>query len=469
VLQDGGLYSVATTDFVGLGDTGYPAFRQVPVPPATRVRDYERLEEISALVCRDLIRGIPGSGAGPESCRPTIDTTSYFDEIKLRPNPQAVSAGTLERFREWLGRNWANRGRYPRPPDAVEAAAQDRRVLSLRLDRANIGFRRNYHSLSEAEQRERFSGVQASQPTAPERIEATADWLLRLTYGGRHADLFMQTDAAYQASAIRQTFTSSTPQGTVSIEPFQLSQPRNLGGAEGGATWHIIPLNQKSSAGLRLLTSVRFETELAPPLVAFQARDGFLSRPLPRRNALFGKAGLRFDGRQSWLETGIQSGPFNQITSLTLGTLTCAPGNIAACVAPPGAELPGVADLDTRPLAVQTLRRNQSGVFLNARIHLPLWNRLDYTIDNSGALFFNASGDSPADTRYLEVMTHAITIPIVGNLSIAPRVDVFFFQNKVAGWRIRGYQTSITAHYRFDWHTGLRFRSALKYPNPPTQ
>ena len=464
VLQDAELYSGATTDFVGLGDTGYAAFRQVPVPPAVRVRDYEKLDEISALVCQDLIRGIPGSGAGPESCRLTIDTTSYFDEIKVRPYPEAVSAGAFHSFREWIGRNWASRGRYPRPPNAAEAAAQNRRLVSLRLDRANIGFRHNYHSLTEAQQRERFSGVQASQPTAPERIDATADWLLRLTARGREADLFLQTDAAYQASAIRQTFTSSTTQGTVTIEPFQLSQPRNLVGVEGGATWHLIPLHQKSAAGLRLLTSVRFETELASPLVAFQAKDGFLPRPLPRRNAFFGKGGLRYDGRQSWVETGIQSGPFNQITSLTLGALTCTPGNIAACVAPPGAELPGVVDLDTRPLAVQTLRRNQSGVFLNARIHLPLSNRLDYTIDNSGALFFNLGGDSPADTRYLEVMTHALTIPILGNLSIAPRLDLFFFQNKVAGWRIYGYQTSITAQYRFDWHTGLPFRSALKYP-----
>ena len=159
----------------------------------------------------------------------------------------------------------------------------------------------------------------------------------------------------------------------------------------------------------------------------------------------------------------------HQITSLTLGALTCTPGDIAACVAPPGEELPGVGDLESRPLAVQTVRRNQSGVFLNARIHLPLLlNRLDYTIDNSGALYFNASGDSPADTRYLEVMTHAISIPIVGNLSISPRVDLFFFRNKIAGWNIHGYQTSITAQYRFDWHTGLRFRSTLRYPNPPS-
>jgi len=168
------------------------------------------------------------------------------------------------------------------------------------------------------------------------------------------------------------------------------------------------------------------------------------------------------------METGIQSGPFTQITSLTLGTLTCTPGNISACVAPPGAELPGVEDLQSQRLAVQTVRRNQSGVFLNARLHLPLLlKRLNYTIDNSGALYFNASGDSPADTRYLEVMTHAISIPIVGNLSISPRVDLFFFQNKIAGWHIHGYQTAITAQYRFDWHTGLRFRSTLRYPNPP--
>jgi hypothetical protein len=154
---------------------------------------------------------------------------------------------------------------------------------------------------------------------------------------------------------------------------------------------------------------------------------------------------------------------------MTLGALTCTPGDIAACVAPPGEELPGVAELESRTLAVQTVRRNQSGVFLNARIHLPLlWDRLHYTIDNSGALYFNSSGDSPADTRFLEVMTHAISIPIVGNLSISPRVDLFFFRNKIAGSNIHGYQTSITAQYSFDWHTGLRFRSTLRYPNSPS-
>ena len=213
------------------------------------------------------------------------------------------------------------------------------------------------------------------------------------------------------------------------IEPFQLSQPRNNVALESGVTWHLIPLHQKSAAGVRLLTSARFETELASPFVPFQGSDGFLSRTLPRRNSLFGKAGLRYDGRQSWIEAGMQSGPFTQISSLTFGGFTCDPGNIADCVAPSGVALPTVRELDTRSLSVKTTRRNQSGVFLNARIHLPLLlNRFDYVIDNSGALYFNRAGDSSADTRYLEVMTHSITIPVVGNLSIAPRVDLFFFE-----------------------------------------
>ncbi len=468
-LRDDKLYSVATTDYVGLGDTGYPAFRQMPVPPAIRVRDHGKLEEISALVCRNLMPGIPGDGAGHKFCRATIDTTAYFDQIQHRPDSQAVGADVMERLWGWTRERWANRATFARPEYAPEAAAQDRRVLSLRLDRADAGFQHNTHSLSEAEQRQRFSGVQASQPTAPEKVEATADWLLRLTSRGKSVDLFLQSDGAYQASAIRQTLTPSTAGGAESSEPFQLSQPLNTLAAESGAMWHLIPFRQKSATGLRLLTSIRFETELASPFVSFQGIDGFLPRRLPRRNALFAKTGLRYDGRQSWVETGIQSGPFTQITSMTLGALTCAPGDIAACVARPGEELPGVGDLESRPLTVQTVRRNQSGVFLNARIHLPLLlNRLDYTIDNSGALYFNASGDSLADTRFLEVMTHAISIPIVGNLSISPRVDLFFFRNKIAGSNIHGYQTSITAQYRFDWHTGLRFRSTLRYPNSPS-
>jgi hypothetical protein len=124
--------------------------------------------------------------------------------------------------------------------------------------------------------------------------------------------------------------------------------------------------------------------------------------------------------------------------------------------------------LNGREFSVQSSQRIQSGIFFNARIHVPiLIKRFDYVIENSGTLYFNRAGDSPADTRYLEVMTHSLSIPVVGNLSIVPRFELFLFQNKVAGWHIHGYQTSVTAQYRFDWRTGLHWGQALRYPNPP--
>ena len=165
LLQDQALYSVATTDYVGLGDTGYPAFHNVPVPPPRRLRDYETLYEISPMVCSAAIQAVPVR----RPAAPIAGSRSIRSIILTRP----LCALTPTRD--------AN------PHDSLESEAQNRRVLSLRLDRADIGFQQNLHSLSEAQQKERFAGVQASQPTAPEKIDAVTDWLLRLTSRGRSA------------------------------------------------------------------------------------------------------------------------------------------------------------------------------------------------------------------------------------------------------------------------------------------
>jgi hypothetical protein len=199
--------------------------------------------------------------------------------------------------------------------------------------------------------------------------------------------------------------------------------------------------------------------------VEFQAADGFVNERLPRANALLAKVGLRYDGEKSWLELGMQTGPQTEVRTLSLGGVTCDPGNVQGCVAS-GSTL--VQQITALPFHVDATRREQSGVFLNGRIHLPLlYRHLDYVIENTGNLYFNRSGDSPADTHYLEVMRHSLVVPVIGNLAIVPRVDIFLFQNKVAGWHIHGYQTSVTAQYRFDWHTGLRWRDVLRYPSPP--
>ncbi|MCU1292557.1 MAG: hypothetical protein JWP08_1407 [Bryobacterales bacterium] len=471
-VSPGNLYSVATTDYLGVGDTGYAALHDPSVPAPARLAETKELDEVSALVCDAIADGLPENERGQTSCRKPADPQTYFDGITMAPACIPSGLTWREKLAAWAEQNWATRDifGYTRT-NRAELQAQNKRVLSLRLDRADAGLLQNLHSLSESQQRNRFSGVQAPEPTAPEKLDATLDWLLRLTSSGKNIDRFVQTDAQYEASAIRQMFLTTVNGVTTAVpsEPYQLSQPRNSVGIEAGLTTHLIPAHQKNVTGLKLLTSARFETQLASPFIQFQARDGFLNENLPRNNNFFGKVGLRYDGVKSWLETGLQSGPFTQVSSLKLGPLTCDPGNITNCASPDGgATILSLQQLNGREFSVQSSQRIQSGIFFNARIHVPiLIKRFDYVIENSGTLYFNRAGDSPADTRYLEVMTHSLSIPVVGNLSIVPRFELFLFQNKVAGWHIHGYQTSVTAQYRFDWRTGLHWGQALRYPNPP--
>jgi hypothetical protein len=379
--------------------------------------------------------------------------------------PYSLPRGLTEagQLREWASENWGLRNVLaPVKKDAAQYEAENKRVLSLRLDRADIGYQRNLHSLSEVQQQQRFGGVQAAQPTAPERFDWTADYLVRLTSSGRNIDRFIQADAAYENSGVKQVFTTAT--GTT--ETYQLSLPQNSTGLEIGVETRLFPPHQKNVTGIRLLTSLRYQTQISRPFLQFQASDGFVNETLPRSNQIVGKAGLRYDGERSWLEFGMQTGPQTEIRTLTLGELTCDPGDIQACVSTT-ATLPLIQQLIGESFSVTTATRDQSGVFLNGRVHVPLlYKRLDYVIENTGNLYFNRSGDTAANTRYLEVMRHSLVVPVIGNLSIVPSVEIFLFQNKAAGWHIHGYQTSVTAQYRFDWHTGLRWKDVLRYPSP---
>lgn len=454
--EDGQLYSIATTDFLTSGDSGYGALSAV----ASQGRS--ELTEITTLVCKSLA---PALGGDPKiTCRPSLQADAYVDPISMAAYAIPKGLDTAGELQEWAKQNWEMRNTLaPVKKNPAEFEAQNKRVFSIRLDRADLGYQRNIHSLSEVQQQQRFGGVQAAQPTAPERYDWTADYLLRLTSSGSNIDRFIQADAEYENSGVKQVFTT----GAGPRETYELSLPQNTTGLEAGFETRLWPMHQKNITGIRLLTSFRYQTEISRPFVQFQAADGFLNATLPRGNALLAKAGLRYDGERSWLELGMQTGPQTQVQSMTLGSLTCDAGNVQACVSA-DASLPALNQLAGLPFHVTTVRRDQSGVFLNGRIHIPvLYKHLDYVIENQGTLSFNRGGDSPADTRYLEVMRHSLVVPVIGNFAVVPRVDIFLFQNKVTGWHIHGYQTSVTAQYRFDWHTGLKWKDVLRYPNPP--
>jgi len=101
-------------------------------------------------------------------------------------------------------------------------------------------------------------------------------------------------------------------------------------------------------------------------------------------------------------------------------------------------------------------------------VPLPLGVGFAYVIENRGDLFFNRTRalDLPVDTRYLDVWTHSLAVPLLGNLSLVPKREFLFYRNKRDGNSLRSMQTSVGLQYRFEWRRGLPWGQALRYPNP---
>jgi len=122
-----------------------------------------------------------------------------------------------------------------------------------------------------------------------------------------------------------------------------------------------------------------------------------------------------------------------------------------------------VVQLQALPFSVDSGYPRQSGYFMNARIDLPMpWEQLTFFVENRGSLYLRRHIDRATDTRYLDVFTPTLRLPVWGNLSVSPRVDIFLFETK-PGWNIHGYQTTVTLDYSFDWHTGVGWKRALLY------
>ncbi len=462
-VDDKRLYLVATTDFLSAGDTGYEALKVPPVPEPSIFKD-TYLYEISSLFCESLKGTLSGA-----TCRPPISSADYFDDIEASPAfiPKGLNAGG--KLTDWTSQNWLNHNLLASArPD--EKRVQNRPVIEVRLDRADFGFQGNLHSLTEAQLQDRFSGVQPTEASAPEKTEWTFDWLVRAQQERPEWQPFAQSDAAFDSIAIRQVFKTKDQSGNdVALvnEPYALSRSKNLMGFEAGMTGRLIPRGQKNTTGLKLLTSVRLETELASPFVLFKLSDGFDRRPLPRKNALFGKVGLRYEGKQSWVESGVQYGRYQQIQELKLGGTSCKPSDPDTCLSSDANKNLTIADVPGLAFSTTAQGRRQSGLFLNARVHVPLLlDKFDYVIENAGNFYLSRTGDLPNDTRYFDVLTNSLTIPVIGNFSLVPKVELFLFENQVNRQKVHGYQTSVTVQYRFDWHGGLRKRSILQYASP---
>jgi hypothetical protein len=463
-LDDNKIYQLATTDFISQGDTGYPDLRNLPVGNSPLAQDFaeskEDLHYLSELVCHTLN---VGSLAGA-ACGTGLDAEMYFDALDLLPSDGTPGDTPTHHFFSWL--SWRGRPSLYAKQNEAETAVQERPVQTLALEKMEFDFDLNEHNNgAESNIAKLFSGVPVPQVNAPTANTTTALFRLRWTRNARWVDEFILSEVNFSRTLTRQgdAFNTDLP-----------SIPKNLLAFEGGFLPHLFP-RRKELPGLRGLLSVRAETQLIPPLVSFRLNTTPsipLRRPTERTESVLLKTGLRWQNQQSWIETGFETGwtlnnPVGYI--FQPGGIVCPNGfpTIGSCVtANSGPGGPITLSSNFHPVPDRT--RLRRGLFLNFSMSVPLpgLKNLTYVTENTGDVFFSdLENDTPTDTKWQDDWSHSLKIPLVGNLSLVPKVEFFFYENKILNHYFQSLHSTIGLQYTFEKHSGVGWHDALLYKN----
>ena len=483
-VEDGKLYGVAMTDYLAFGDTGYADLQKPAVPPGDRVSGKMLLVSLSGLLCKAIQDTVEGFHKADCHSRP-VSGKDYLDDLASRPFDSTPGITPVRHVIDWA--TFRRTQNIFKSLKGRELAAEQRRLFSLTLDKVDFGYTLNEHNNgTEAQLTSKFAGVPVAPVTSADAITLTTDYSFRAAMSTRYYDLFSQNDMAYSQQSQR-----------AGNNAYVRSQKANILGTELGVGWRIYPRRRQVS-NLKVLSSLRMETQTARPLTNFALADGTkLIGPTDRTERFYGKLGLRYEDAKSWAEFGFEPGrnfntpiaytfnpaSANPITCLAVAGKAPSASNAEAntslsdCVSywsrvtdAAGNQSPQVI---TSGSAFQPLTKDrwERGVFANFKASVPLpFNSMGkptfYVMQGKSDWFFSRSDDVSLDTKYFIDWTHSLVVPLFGNLSIVPKVEVFFYENKVAGNTFHAIQTTLTFQYTFDWHEGLGFWKSLKYPNP---
>jgi hypothetical protein len=459
-LNDKKLYSVATSDFAALGDTGYASLREPdgrPVSPD----NVKMLLHISALVCSQF-KAIETFAHA--TCRPQVNLGNYFDETNATPLDTGRELTPAKNFLNWLT--------FKTPPDPLrrapklEKSVQERGRWNFAIETVSAGYSINRHNAgTEKNLADRLSGIQEPGLTDAKTSSLNTRFYAEVSRTQRYLRPFFRQELDFQRRITRL--------GDESIKP---ERPRNNLGLEAGIR---APLPLQNIFGkVQLTASIREDTQLKTPYSVFvlgKDQDGrnlgtLILNGQRRNGTTVKKLGLRLEGRGKSLDFGFQSGTTHSLPAEyifnpgTSGQLSCVVPtsrtgqSIVKCIIGNG-----TINSDT-PYSIRFNDRPAQGIFWNMQLAVPLrQERFTYSIETRGNLYFHSGNDSSMETYYLTTLSQSLRVPIFGQLSLAPRLDLIFFENKVERHSLTRIQSSVSLMYDFDWRSGLPLRKALGF------
>jgi len=439
-------YTVATTDYIGLGDTGFSELAApMPGDPA-RPRDFNKLLHIASLVCQEI--------GGDGSCEGQVRQEDYFDDLAQQPSDLSARADNFDRLKDWASYQ-PPQLRNSSLQERVDAIHQDRRILAIALERASFGFSSTRHRFGEDERSKLFAGIPLSQLSAHRSHSWDFDQASKLIWFGKNVDLYTLDELRYSADITRQE------EG-----PTIVNQKNNLLAAEGGLYLH----STKGLPRLMMLVAPRYETQFSEPINVFALASGDKLVVGPgKSHSLLLKLGPRWENRKSSIEGGYQFGAqFNAIDQYvfnpgTPSEVICRPTadtSIPSCI-----KNSSLITLDS-DLKIERGLRFRNGFFLNFKVLVPLHPRLSYLLENRGEFFFTRGDDNSTDTRYVDDIKQTLSIPLIGSLFFEPKFEVFLYQNKVQRTNFWQTQAAFTVTYKFNWFRGNKWHTALWLKQP---
>jgi hypothetical protein len=459
------LYTVASSDFIEAGDTGYPDLAKLPLgnTPSPFLKD-KRLPEISSIICGELL-GSQNHADAPCSTpiQPFFKSDTYYDALNgMQPPDQRHGFTWLKQLDLWspfhprLGQGTSKQ----KPSDEDWVEQQPR--WEFLFDTLSIGFNGVSHTGTEASLANTFGGVLDSTVTAKRSRAVSVNEHGEFSYYTQRLDWFVAPTLAYSAQDISQI-----------SGPVSETQAANNVSVDFGAYLHT--RQTKELPNLFWAVYGHFETTAVNPITTLKLGAPAVASPATfiftpgRTNLLLGRLGPRWQNRKSYIEAGLEGGKTlnsvqnYRILNASTGTLIeiCDESfeSLQTCVNT-GQSIPAGTSISIATTRVPLARY---GVYWQTGLTVPIRPTISYNLAEKSDFFFLSSGDDSANTRYRHELDQSLQFYVFQNLSFQPSLTLYLYENKVAYNRLFQQQYAVKINYSFDWKNWHESKTELKF------
>ena len=424
-LDDKKIYAVATTDYIGAGDTGYPELDAAALNKKNLPTQFpEGLESISSVVCRKLLSA---DDEYKVNCLDKLRRDTYLDKITARAAPPRRPTGFAKRLWDMKPFKWPDDAKESETlGEAAEQNAQRRPIWVWSLQNFSLGFNGLSNNLTDEEVTDKFAGVPTSGVNTTKFHELTVGLGARVSRVSHRGEFFVASGIDFKEKS------------TGDVDP-EVNQINNRVTADAGYILNLRGGRSKDRVGVNF--SLHAEMPFQQPFTNFKLGTGDpLKITQDRGLLLLPRLGLRWQNGANSFEAGAQAG--REVDALT-GYRFETQGAVVECL-PNAAE--SFADcikrLSTAPETSITkdsaaapilANRPRAGLYWKFNLSVPFGAKVKYELKQEADFFFNFSRDNATDTRYRDVSNNSLKFFVWPNFSIGPTLQLLFYRNKVNG------------------------------------